>query len=461
MGSSESLAGRLERLAPFALGAALAIAAGLLLWESRGVTFFVDEWSFGYASRTGWRLGELLEAQNGHLMLVPVVVTKLSLEVFGAGTTLPLRLLSIGLHLTNAVLLYLLLRGPLGRSAAFAPAVLVLFLGSAADLLIGSHGLPMVAACAAGLGSWLALERDGGGGDAVAAVLLCLGVASNGLALLFLAGAVALLALARAPRRRYWVVALPLALYGIWWLVKGGEGESDFAYANLAALPAFAFDSLAAELAALSGLFTSAGVRDQTSFDPAPGIALAGAVLVGSTALWIAGWRPSKAALPALVALLALWVTTGAVASAARQPESARYLYPGVILLFLLGAWLLADSPWRGRGTVALVAVCALGLLPNLRELHYGAAFFREQSDQDRAVLAAAAGLGPEAPGDLVLELEGDPGLIGVPDLNLDLSTYRAARHRYGSPAFSDAELAAATPSAQAAAARLAQRAAE
>jgi len=458
---SPSLARRLDRLAPLLLGVAMVAAALLLLWESRGVTFFVDEWSFGYIGRTGWGLGELLEAQNGHLMAFPVVATKLSLELFGAGTTLPLRLLSIGLHLTNELLLYLLLREPLGRLAALAPAILLLFLGSAADLLIGSHGMPMLIACATGLGSWPALRRASAGGDAVAALLLCVGLASNGLALLFAAGAVALLALSGAPWRRYWAVALPVAAYFAWWLVKGGEGESDFVLANLAALPAFAFNSLGAELGALSGLFTDPGVRDQMSFDSAPGLALAGALLVGLGALWASGWRPPRAALPALVALLALWVTTGAVASPARQPESARYLYPGVILLFLLAAWLLADSPWRRRGVLVLVAVCALGFLPNLRELHYGGAFFREQSDQDRAVLAAADSLGPEVPGDLVLELDGDPGLVGVPDLNFDLDTYRAARERHGSPAFSAGELEVTTPTARAAAERLLARARE
>lgn len=438
----------------------MAAAALLLLWESRGVTFFVDEWDFGYGSRTGWRLGELTEGQNGHLMLVPVTLTKLSLELFGAGTTLPLRLLSIALHLGNALLLYLLLRRSLGPLAALAPAILLLFLGSAADLLIGSHGMPMLIACTAGLGAWLALSRGGAGGDGLAALLLSVGLASNGLILLFLAGAVAILALERAPWRRYWLVAVPLLLYVLWWLVKGGEGESDFALANLAALPGFAFDSLGAELGALTGLFTTAGA-DVQSFDPAPGLALAGALLVGLAALWANGWRPARAALPALIALLALWATTGAVASPARQPESARYLYPGVILILLLAAQLLAGSPWRRRGAIVLVAVCALGLLPNLRELHYGGAFFREQSDQDRAVLAAADSLGPEVSGELVLELNGDPGLLGVPDLDFDLATYRAARERHGSPAFSARELAEATPTAQQAAARLRERAAE
>lgn len=450
-----------NRLPLALLGVAMLAAAALLLWEGRGLTLFVDEWFFGYGARTGMAPGELLKPENGHLALLPVLITKASLELFGADTALPLRLVSVSLHLGVAALLFLLLRRPLGEWVALAPAVLVLFLGSAADLLVGSHGMPMLIAVASGLAAWLALRRETRGGDAAAALLLVVGLASNGLALVFLAGAIAIVLLGPAERRarRLWVPAAPLALYLVWRLAYGDSGESDFAFANLAGLPGFAFDSLGAELAAVTGLFTSPGARVQ-SFDDAAGLALAGALLVGLGALFLSGrWRAPRSALPAAGALLALWVLTAAVASPARQPESARYLYPGVILLFLLAAEALAGSPWRRRGAIALVAVCALAFLPNLRELHYGAAFFREQSDQDRAVLAAADSLGPAVPEELELEVADDPAGIGVQDMTFSLGQYRRSRERYGSPALSAEELLAATPSAREAAARLLDRA--
>ena len=94
-------------------------------------------------------------------------------------------------------------------------------------------------------------------------------------------------------------------------------------------------------------IFADPAARVQ-SFDPAAGTALAGALLVGLAGLYLARVRvPLRPLLPALAALLALWVLTGAVASAARQPESARYLYPGVILLALIAGAALARAPWR------------------------------------------------------------------------------------------------------------------
>ena len=438
------------------LAAAMAIAAALLLWEGRGLTFFVDEWSFGFGDRTGLDPAEILAPENGHLAVIPVLITKASLELFGADTALPLRIVSVALHLTTAGLLFGLLRKAVGDLVALAPAILVLFVGSASDLLIGSHGMPMLIAVSCGLGAWLALGTGSGRGDALAALLLAVGLASNGLTLPFVVGAAAILLAARDPRwRRLWVVAAPLALYLAWRLAYGDGDGSDFAFANLAALPAFAFDSLGAELAAVTGLFTAPGVRAE-SFDDQAGLALAGALLVALAAGYLAaGWRPPRAALPAAVGLIALWLLTGAVASPARQPESARYLYPGAILLLLIAAQLLAASPWRRRGSLVLIAVCAIGLLPNLRELHYAGAFFREQSDQDKAVLAAADLLGTAAPADLPLEQFGDPSGIGVQDLGFTLERYRRSRERYGTPAFSPRELEGAVPIAREAADRL------
>jgi hypothetical protein len=441
------------------LATAMALAAVLLLWEGRGLTLFVDEWSFGFGSRRGLSVAELLEPANGHLVPVPVLITKASLELFGAGTALPLRLVCVALHLGVVVLLFVFLRRALGDLAALIPAISILFLGSASDLLVGSHGMPMLIAVASGLGAWLLLEMRTTAGDVAAALLLFLGLASNGLALLFVAGAIAALLLpSDRSLRRLWLTLAPLGVYLVWRLAYGGDGGSDFAVANLAGLPAFAFDSLGAELAALTGLFPEPGFRQQ-SFNPTVGPALAGAVVVGLAALFASGRRPPlRAAIPA-VGLLALWSLTGAIAGPARLPESARYLYPGAILVLLVVGGALSASPVRWRGSLVLAGICAIGLLPNLRELHYGADFFRLQSNQDRAVLAAADLLGGSGPAGLKLEDREDPGLVGTHDLSFTLGDYRDAKDRYGTPAFSLAQLRTLDASSRQAADRFLVRA--
>lgn len=438
-----------ERLAWVGLGIAMALAAALLLWEGRGLTLFVDEWFFGYLARQDLTLSTLLEPDNGHLAVLPILITRASLELFGADTALPLRLVAVTTHLSVGLMLFVLLRRSLGAVWALAPAVLFLFLGAAADILVGSHALPIELSAATGLAAWLALGRRHPGWDLAAALLLVAGISSNGFALPFIAGAAAIVWLDRSSDwRRQWVIALPLALYAIWRLTEGSGQESDFAIANLAGLPAFAFDSLAAELASLTGLFREAGGTDNV-FQLAPGQALAGALLVvlGAAAIgW--GYRPPRAAIPPLAALLTLWLATGMVASPARQPEVARYIYSGVVLLLLTAGPAIAASPAARRGAVALTCVCLVGLIPNLKAIRDGGRFFREQSNQDRAVFGAADLLGPGAV-DTLIEAEGEQPAGGYADLPFPLSVYRRARKSFGTPAYSAAELRAAGAAAR------------
>lgn len=441
---------RRDRVALATLAAAMATAALLLLWEGRGLTLFVDEWFFGYLARRDWALTSLLEPDNGHLAVVPILITKASLSLFGADTALPLRLVAVATHLAVAAMLFASLRRSLGGFGALVPAVLFLFLGSAADILVGSHALPIELSVATGLGAWLALRRRTAAWDVLAAVLLVVGIASNGFALPFLAGAAAAIWLDRGSgRRRQWVVAVPLALYVLWRLTEGSSDQSDFALANVAGLPAFAFDSLAAELAALTGLFAEAGGTENV-FQLGPGQALAGASLVALGAAVVGwGYRPPRAAIPALVALLTLWITTGMVASPARQPEVARYIYSGVALLLLLAGEAIAASPAPRRGAAALACVCAIGLAPNVQAIHDAGAFFREQSNQDRAVLGAADLLPGGVAEDTLLETEAEQPGGGVADLPYPLSSYRAAKLDHGSPAYSLDELRAADPASR------------
>jgi hypothetical protein len=448
-----------DRLGWGLLVAAMALASALLLWEGRGLTFFVDEWSFGYLGRTGLGLSELLEPDNGHLAAIPVLITKASLELFGADTALPLRVVAVAIHLVVVLFLYIFVRRHLGPLWALPPAILVLFLGAASDIIVGSHAIPIELAVAAGLGAWLALGMRSTAGDLLAAALFLVGILSNGFALPFLAGAVAIV-LIDPDRRpsRLWVVAVPVGVYALWWLGYGHDGESGFAVRNLAGLGAFAFDSLSADLAALTGLFVDPGASDQ-SFQLGPGQALAGAALVALSALAVAGrLRAPREAVPALIALLTLWVATGLVAGPARQPESARYVYTGVVLILVAAAPLIASAPQRRRASFALAAVCAVALLPNLREINYGADFFRMQSDIDRAVLGAIDLSGARAPAILPIETADDQVPGAVSEMGSPIGRYREARERYGTPAFTETELSRAPGHAREAADRLLAR---
>lgn len=439
-----------RRLARLILAVAMVGALVLLLHEDRGQTLFVDEWTFGFGARGGSSPADFLNPDNGHLAALPVLIGKLALRLFGADTALPLQLVAIGLHLALVSLLFIVLERAVGPLLALAPTVLFLFLGAASDVLIGSHAIPIELAAVCGLGAWLALAQRRPAWDAIAAALLVAGILANGLLLPFLVAALALLLLdSESPRRRLWVIALPLGIYLIWRLTYGTSDQSGFAIENVAGLPAFAFDSLAAALAALSGLFTASGASAM-SFELGRGQALAGALLVAAVgAAALAGYRPPRAALPVFVALCAFWLLTGLVAGPARQPYSSRYLYVGVLLVILLAATLIAASPRRGPCAVALACVCAIGLVPNLRELHYGGEFFRAQSEQNRAALAAAGLLVGRGVDGMLVEDEAAPAPGTVADMTFPIGRYGVASEEFGTPALSLAELREASPAAR------------
>jgi hypothetical protein len=423
----------------------MACAAALLIWESRGLTLLLDEWSWGFGGRTNLDLHAFVDPHNGHFIAVLVLITKGALQVFHADAALPLRLLSVALHLAVGGCLFLLMRQAIGTVAAVIPTVLVLFLGAANDVIIGSHAMGVTITVLAGLAAWLAIQRNRMGWDVVAAGLLTIGVATESAVLPFVVGAAALIALDRkSPRTRYWVALFPLAIYVLWWLAWGHTEKSDVAIANVAGLPSFAFDSLAAALAAMTGMFTVAGGRT-AGFDISAGQALTGGLLVVLLGLVVSRrFRPGVASFVPLLTLLSFWLFTAAVASQDRAPSSSRYLYVSVILILLVFAQEIGASPFRRRAALALSAICAFALLPNIREITYAADGARMQAEANRAVMGAADLVIGEAPPDTLLEDPADVVGAQFADLAFSLERYAASRQRFGAPSYSVEQIEAA-----------------
>ncbi len=442
-----------NRLAVLALLAAMAAAAALLLLETRGLTILIDEWTWGFGSRTNLDLHAFVDPHNGHFVAVMVLITKAALQFFHADAAVPLRLLAVSLHLAVAGCLFVLLRRSLGAVGALVPTVLFLFLGAANDGIIGSHGMSVTITVLCGFGAWLALSRRSTGWDVFAAALLTVGVATESTVIPFVLAAAAVIAAdAESPRSRYWVVLLPLAVYAFWWLAWGRTGESSVAAANFAALPSFAFDALAASLASITGVFTVPGSRT-VGFDLSAGQALAGGLLVTTLALYLwRGYRPGIASAVPIVALLSFWVLSAGAADPGRVPYASRYLYIDVALLLLVFAQEISASPVRRRGVLILSAVCGLALLPNIRELTYAGDDSRVGAEINRAVMGAADSIAGKGDSATLLEEPDDIVAGQVADMAFPLAQYEASRARFGAPAFSLAQIEAAGSNARAAA---------
>ena len=116
-----------------------------------------------------------------------------------------------------------------------------------------------------------------------------------------------------------------------------------------------------------------------------------------------------------------------------------------VLLLFLL-AQLIAASPYRRQGAVALAVICLIGVLPNFRELTYAGIFFRDQANRDRALLGAVElGRGTISP-ETDIETSASAETGNVADLGFSVAAYHAAKERFGTPAFSRQQIEASDP---------------
>ncbi|MCZ7527366.1 MAG: hypothetical protein M5U14_13905 [Acidimicrobiia bacterium] len=242
---------RTGRLTVAAFLAAAATAAVLLSHLGRDRTFFYDEWDFVQGRRTGL-VDAFLEPHNGHFSAVPVLVWRLLFATVGLDDYRPYRWTLIGFHLLVAGLVVLYVRRRMGPVLGLCAGVVVCFLGSAWQDLLWPFQIGFVGSVAGGLGALLLLEREDRVGDVLAAVCLGVALACSGLGIPLTLGVGAELAWRRRTWPRLWVVAVPGALYGLWYLAYGGE--SDASLDNVRILASYTTSSAAGAVAALGDL---------------------------------------------------------------------------------------------------------------------------------------------------------------------------------------------------------------
>ena len=450
------------------LAVALALCAALLLFGMREHTLLFDEWSF-FADYRGHGPDVLLNPFSGNLELLPIAVYKLSFELFGP-SSVPLRLLVVALGVTNAVLVFTLIRTRVGDWIAVACAVLVMLLGAAGDVIGATLGLAILMTIAFGLGAIVALERDTSRGDTIGCALLVGAVASNSLGLPFLAGAAVEVLLVN-PRGRWgraWIVAVPAILYAVWrlWAIHLdplgplAAHPTDITLENIGSLPSSIATSASAAAVTITGLFRAPGTG-QFTVALGPPVAVAAIVLA---ILRVRNGPPLDKRIWAYVAMpLVYWALIELVVSD-RQPTISRYQYGGAIFLLLLLAQLGKGVRFSPRATLAVMAAIGVAILPNLVTLRDADNFLRYNARIDKAELTAIELARDRVDYDLLIEPVGghyDPSaplflrggdLVTTTDILIAAGRYLRAVDDFGSPAYSLSELARATDYARQAA---------
>jgi hypothetical protein len=287
----------------------------------------------------------------------------------------------------------------------------------------------------AGLGMLLAFDREDDRGDLIAAGLLVISIAFSSVGLAFALGALMDVAFGRRPgAQRAYVVIVPLALYGVWWIGWGRNAQSYLSFHNLVDLPKFVFQSGGAAFTSALGLATNDGSEPSQ-----PHLIWGELALVAFTV--ICAWRVVKAKgisrglAVALAPSLAFWVLTGLERNSERFPTTSRYQYVSVVLILVVAA-----EVFRGaripRPAIAVAAIaCVLSVVGGIslteREYHDR---WLPAADSLRYSLTAlqigGAGVDPRDP------------VVFSPTNQVPAALYLKAARESGSPAFSEADLA-------------------
>jgi hypothetical protein len=430
----------LEKRAWIALTALLVVGGVFLLHETRGTTFWFDEWTW-ILERRGADVDTLLQPHNGHLSLVGVAIYKLLFATAGLDHHAPYCVVVIAAHLACVTLMFAYARRRVGGIGALLAAALVLFFGPGWPDVLWPFQTSWLISLAAGVGCLLAFDRADRAGDALSSVLLALSLASASLGIPIALGMFVELWLGRRRWRDAWVVVAPLALYALWWVPY--HDTSTFARHSIVATPAYVADAAAAVTAALAGLGGPVTLDNGgTLLDWGRPLVVAVAALLA----WrLARVRPiSPRVLTLLTITSSFWVLTALNRAALSPPYSNRYLYVGAFFVLLLGVEVARGARVSARVGAVLAVAAAAAIVSNIGAFRDGGRYLRSSAQNTTADLGALELARPLARPDTVAT-----GLPGYPLLVVRAGPYFSAERSLGSPAATPTEIPAKSAAAR------------
>lgn len=375
-------------LAVLCLGAAIFFA-----YQTRGTTFWFDEWEW-IGQRRGNDVGTFLDPHNQHLSLVPIALYRLLFATVGLDDYRPYRALVIAAHIGVVVLVFAYARTRIGAWLALAPAALLLFFGPGWQEVLWPFQVAWLIAIGAGVLALMALDRRTRGGDVLASGLLLLAISSAGIGVPFLLAAIVDVLRGPRGRRGWWIVGVPLVLYALWWLGY----ESGDTKRVLFTVPSYVATAAAGTVGSLAGLAGVSAASARRGVAAAP-LAWGAPLLVIVVLAMI--WRLRRLGrietrlIALLVGLVGFWTLTAVQRGAVPQPAASRYLYPAAVLLLL--AFVELARGWRPSRTAAAILGLAvfLACLSNVQSFRNGGSFLRAEAAAPAARSPASTSPGP------------------------------------------------------------------
>jgi hypothetical protein len=419
------------------LAVLVTVSGAVLISMGSHLVLYGDEWNMVF-ERRGFNAGVFLDPHNGHLTAGVIAIYKLLLATFGMSSPLPFHVTSTLVYLLAAVLLFAYARRRVGDWLALLGTTVILFFGAAAADMLSPFQVFFSASIAAGIGALLALDRDDRRGDAIACGLLVVSTSFSEVGLAFTLGALVRLALSPRPwASRLYVPGVSLVLFGIWWLGWGHTAESALTWHNVGRAPLYVLDAASTAVGALLGLVSAGGqLPDSVGQEWAPILLVA--------ALTLAAWRVRRVGRvprgvwPVLAIGLTFWVLAALHGGAVRPADTDRYVYPSGVFVLLIGAELLSGVRLRRQALLVGAALAGMAVAANLAFLSDTyKLFWKPGSTQSQIDLRALEIVAPVNPS-FTIGVDEGPFFY-----DMNAGALSSAVDAWGSPAYTDAELAA------------------
>lgn len=418
---------------------------GMILWLTRGNTFFYDDWDVfqaaGGVETDG--LGALVGFHSGHFPILFYGLYYGLLELFGAESYFPFRMMIALAHAGVVVLVFIYVRQRASAYAALAAAVLIAAFGSGWQVILWGAGVTFVFPVLAGIAALLLLDRARHRGSrgaligTAAVVFAALGVSAVGIPV---AIAASIEATRRGPARLARIAStwVPTLCFAAVYLVAAlRDRESSGAAVDLDASMGYVVH---AALSAAAGIIRG---------NDAQGAILLAVLVVLLARVVIRVRRLPVRVLSVAAVPSALWVLTSISRLELAEPGASRYLYVGGVWILLLGFELIyqgrgSDRPMSNTSTAPWIVIVALVLVPQVELLRNGAGGLRSDAQEAMASLGAMETFRDSTPSDFSVDARLLP--------QIDPDAYFAAVDQFGSPAATLAEVPSMMPVARSAA---------
>ena len=381
-----------------AIGAGLAFAVILYLGRQLD-TFLYDEWNI-FINRRAWDLDTLLRPHNEHLVAAPVLIFKVLFATVGATPYWIYRVVVALLVVALGVLVYLYAVPRIGRRAALVPGLLTVLVGPGGEDILWPFQIALGLSVLGGIALLLLLDRGTPKAEwwAGAAIVLALAGSSIGLAVLA-AAIVDVLTHPDRGRRALRLVAIPILLYGLWYL---GYHAAEFRDENVLAAPQYVADAAGGAAGALVGLSQEYYVMLAVAF---------AALIVWA---WTRPGPPPLRLLTVVTMPVGFWLLTAIGRAQDMQPTTSRYLLPGAIFVALVACEALRGVRFSPRLAPIAVVFVVFASVTHVAALRTHAHALRENFTSDVRAEVAALSLAREAG---PIQASFRPDILRAPDI--------------------------------------------